>query len=235
MAMAPDSEERESKAIVVCPLQFERRVLASAGLREVCDLHCCGPGARAVTDWARGIGRTNRSVVLAGLAGALSLRLPAESAHVITEVRDERGTQAGQAPPILGNCRVGEEWTSCIVASTVRLAGNAEAKRALAENTGADLVDQESAAFARQAMELGWRWGIVRGISDDAETGLPRGIEKWVDRMGRARPMRLIWAVVLRPWQVPEIMSLRTSGAAGMRGAVHVIRELLDSSNQDCD
>ena len=63
------------RPLIVCPLEFERRALVRAlrrapGVGHV-EVECCGPGAVAVAAWADGVGRTERPIVLAGLAGGL--------------------------------------------------------------------------------------------------------------------------------------------------------------------
>lgn len=41
----------------------------------------------------------------------------------------------------------------------------------------ADIIDMESAAFAPGATAAGWRWTILRGLSDNTENALPEAIK----------------------------------------------------------
>ena len=83
-----------------------------------------------------------------------------------------------------------------------------EDERAAVARAGADLVDLESVAFAEIATDRGWRWAIVRGVSDDAGSPLPAGVESWVDRRGRSRPLRTAGAVVRHPAMVASLVRL---------------------------
>ncbi len=102
------------------------------------------------------------------------------------------------------------------------------AKRAWAEHSPADLVDLESAAFARIAVEKGWDWGIVRGVSDGPDTTLPGGIDTWVDGQGRSRPGRVLRAVLGGRVGVGQLARLRTQGIAAMTAAAVVLQRMLE-------
>jgi hypothetical protein len=93
----------------------------------------------------------------------------------------------------------------------------AEEKVRLADEIGADLVDLESRAFAVAATSRGWRWGIVRGISDAANTDLPGGIERWVDGAGRLRWPFVLAAMSRRPALLGPLLRLRRDAWAAMR------------------
>jgi hypothetical protein len=86
-----------------------------------------------------------------------------------------------------------------IVISAAAPVCRASEKAALAERTGADLIDLESAAFAAAASSRGWRWGIVRGVSDTAHSDLPPDVGLWIDRLGRLRWAALLVAIARRP------------------------------------
>jgi hypothetical protein len=102
------------------------------------------------------------------------------------------------------------------------------AKGAWARQSGADLVDLESAAFARIAVEEGWDWGIVRGISDGPDSSLPADIDTWVDQQGRSRPGRVLRAVLGGRAGVGQIARLRTQGIAAMTAAAVVLERMLE-------
>ncbi|MHC4220697.1 MAG: nucleoside phosphorylase-I family protein [Planctomycetota bacterium] len=209
-----------AEPIVLCPLEFERRVLQRAGLGERCRLECCGPGGRAIDRWADR--RTPEGpVILCGLAGSASDSYDARTAHVPAAVVADDGRRleptwgAGSAPgPLIG--------------SADATLTTPQAKRDWARCSGADLVDQESAAFALAAAAGGWRWTIVRGVGDGPETALPEGIDAWVDDRGRTRFAAVCRAVARRRAGIRQLIRLRSDGTAAMRAAAAIIRRMLD-------
>jgi len=101
------------------------------------------------------------------------------------------------------------------------------AKQAWADRSGTDLVDLESAAFARIAETKGWEWGIVRGVSDGPDTALPCEIDTWVDGRGRSRPGRVLRAVLGGRVGVRRLARLRADGIAAMAAAAVVLERML--------
>ena len=204
------------RAIVVCPLEFERRLLVRAGVGRLCELACCGPGAERVRRWASG--RTpSGAVFLCGLAGALSDRFVVGTACAVAAVLGEDG----QTRPSI------TESAGAVVSCPASTLTTPAAKRAWAERSGADLVDLESAAFARIAATNGWDWGIVRGVSDGPDTTLPGDIDTWVDGRGRPRPGRVLRAVLGGRVGVGRLARLRADGIAAMAAAAVVLQRML--------
>ena len=205
------------RALVVCPLRFERRALERAGLGRLCTLASCGPGADAAGRWAS-LQTPTGAVILCGLAGSLDLRFALGTAHTVSSVLvDDRTrlTPSMTAPD------------GPVVSSPGRTLTSVEAKREWAARTGSDLVDLESAAFARVAEENRWRWAIVRGVSDGPDTTLPADIDTWVDAIGRTRPVRVARAVLRGRVSPGRLMRLRTDGSAAMSAAAAVIERML--------
>jgi hypothetical protein len=102
------------------------------------------------------------------------------------------------------------------------------AKLDLAARTGADLVDLESAAFARAATAAGWRWLIVRGVSDELNDRLPPSLQSWVGHDGQAKWRSVVAGVIRRPTAIPALRRLQRSGQAGMFRAATVIDRMID-------
>ena len=230
MTASPKNVAGAPRPIILCALGFELKVLARLGLGRRCDLRCCGPGPDALDAWAHGLGASDRPVILAGLAGALRDGIAAGSAHVITCVRDEHDDpERFWRPPLRGAAGEGGERESCTVVSCRSLVITADARRALAQRTGADLVDLESAAFAAAASSLSWRWGVIRGVSDEASSDLPEGLAQWIDGRGRSRADRFLLAACRRPSVLGAALRLRRNGIAAMRGVGARIEELLIS------
>ncbi len=114
-----------------------------------------------------------------------------------------------------------------VVSCPGRTLTSPEAKREWAARTGSDLVDLESAAFARVAEENRWRWAIVRGVSDGPDTTLPADIDTWVDAIGRTRIGRVARAMLRGRVTLGQLMRLRTDGNAAMSAAAAVIERML--------
>jgi hypothetical protein len=206
--------------IVVCPLEFERRVLHRAGLGDRCRLDCCGPGPQAVVRWATGL-TPAAPVILCGLAGSVSPGYPPGSAHVPAAVLADDGQRfaptlglAGGPTPLLG--------------SADRTLTTPQAKRDWAQRTGANMVDREAAAFARTAAGRDWQWSIVRGVSDGPQTPLPDCVDAWVDPRGRTRAAAVCRAIVLGRVNIRRLNRLRSDSVAALRAAAEIIQRMLD-------
>ena len=205
------------RAIVVCPLEFERRLLVRAGVGRRCELACCGPGAERVRRWASRQ-TPSGAVFLCGLAGALSDTFAVGTACAVAAVEGDDG----QFRPSI------TESAGAAVSCPPSTLTTPAVKRAWAEHTGADLVDLESAAFARIAVSKGWDWGIVRGVSDGPDTTLPCVLDTWVDARGRSRPGRVLRAVLGGRVGIGRLARLRADGIAAMSAAAVVLDRMLE-------
>jgi len=206
---------------IVCALEIERRALAGAKL-PAASVACCGPGPQGVRRWADGA-RPQGPVLLCGLAGALSDRCPPGAAFVAAAVIGEDGarydpTGAWRDPdgPVIAQAR----------AAVTTPAG----RSALAERSGADLVDLESAAFGSIACSRGWPWGVVRGVSDGPDAVLPPTIGDWVDDRGRTRGGRVVAAVLTGRASPSTLRRLGRDSAAALRAVAETVRRMLDGT-----
>ena len=215
----------EGRPLVVCPLEFERGALRKLGLESLCDLHCCGPGAEAVTMWVQRLTQRPRLVILAGLAGALDPQLQSGSAHAITSVIDEagqcisRGQFEDHSQSLIGKCT--------IVSASASVTSPCN-KDELFHRTGASLVDLESWAFATCARQAQWPWLIIRGVSDRADESLPHNIDTWVDRSGRARAGVIAQSILKNPFLLRRLVRLRRHGMEAMADVARLIRQVAD-------
>lgn len=66
-----------------------------------------------------------------------------------------------------------------------------QAKRTLAERTGAVAADMESGAVARVAREAGLPFLVVRAVIDPVEQALPKAVLRLTDAFGRVQWQRL--------------------------------------------
>lgn len=212
-----------SRPLVICPLEFERKALQRALPSELCEVHCCGPGAAAIARWFARIGPAHRPIILAGLAGALVAGIGSGSACTISEVIDpESGSR--ERPTLSARAGIN---TARTITSLAKVALNQQAKAQLHQQTGAELVDLESVAFAHAAISRGWPWAIVRGVSDDLRASLPREIDEWVDDRGRARPLAITKSLVRRPTELRALLRLGTASRHAMKNVAGLIVHLL--------
>ena len=217
-----DSTGAAAGPIILTPLVFERRALARAGLGSDASLSCCGPGRSAIERWAAGptAPPAPRLVILAGLAGSMRPAFPARSAYAAATVIAANG--ARREPPL--------PWTgqSAVIASAPGTLTTPQAKRSFADSSGADLVDRESAAFAEAAEKRGWRWAIVRGVSDGSDDALPADIDDWVDPKGRTRVSSVAGWLIRRPARIRPLLHLRADSVAAMEAVAMVVRSMLE-------
>ncbi len=213
-------------ACVICPLEFERRALLQAGVGKYCEVSCCGPGALAARQGVESSAITDGPIILAGLAGALRADISNGSAYVPTRVIDDAAHSWRPTGLAEGNLP-GPSGPTII--STVHTITTTPDKHALAERSGADLVDLESAAFAEAASAAGRRWAIVRGVSDSLHDMLPEDIDEWVDAQGRTRTSAVIAAILRRPALVGEVRRLRADSIEAMNAVAEVIDSMLSA------
>ena len=211
--------------IILCPLEFERKTLqrhlAGTELRVL----CCGPGKEGVTRWA-GLNRTpGAPVVLAGLAGSLVEEL---------NTGDVVDLEAAVAP---GNVRFETNWrlpASCGVprvtgTNSTRLVNSRPARRALNSHLGSSIVDMESLAFADAAHQLGWTFGILRGISDGLDETLPPGCDQWVDHRGRTAKKAVAASILRTPSLIGRMRVMKRTGEKVLETVAKHIISSLDS------
>lgn len=198
---APDS----MKPLVMCPLQFEMKPLLAA-LADRYDFICTGPGEARMMDAMRHAAAQHRpAIILAGLAGALTVDHRAGTAAIIAVVID--ATSRERWTPTL-TIAEGPAVALCSITSAGAVLVSAADRQHLHHQTGADLVDMESAAFARAATAAGARWAIVRGISDDPNTGIVPLASSMVDEGGRTRLGRAARVALANPGCVPAMLKL---------------------------
>ncbi|MCH8152972.1 MAG: hypothetical protein IH830_11450 [Planctomycetes bacterium] len=222
-----DGRNVDSRPIIVSPLEFERRALRRAGLGHRCRLFCCGPGSRAIQHWAASVtlvAPATQPVILAGLAGSLRKTYMTRSAHLISTVIGDDGRRWA---PSFGSPLQMTNRSASIIASSPTTLTTPIAKRAFADRSGADLVDRESAAFAEAATQRGWRWAIVRGVSDGLQETLPPQIDDWIDQTGRAKASAVLGGILRHPGVVRDIGRLRRDGLAAMQAVAKLICTML--------
>jgi len=215
---------------VLCATEFERSRLAAAGVGELAELVRCGPGGEGIVSWAESHDTARALVILAGVAGGLRPSVRPGRAYWVSTVFSQKGRQfqVGMAPPTPADPR--RPVIRAVAASADAIVTTPREKQAIAETTGADLVDLESGVFAEAAEIFGWRWAIVRGVSDDHETTLPAASERWISPRGRVRGWRVAMSVLRRPWIVPLLLRLRRDSRASLAAVAELLKSALSGT-----
>jgi len=218
MGMMEQAMDAADAVTVLCPTAFEasrvRAALGGAGC--AARVRCIGVGAHAASRWAaqeraRGGALPARGavVVLAGLAGGLHAPFARGSVWCASKVVASDGRVF--VPPLGGSAARGAA-SACVV-SVERVCGNRAEKASLNASTGCDLVDMESGGFCEVASAYGWRFGVVRGVSDGADDELPAWMTGLVDVHGSIAGGALVRA--LAAWPLRAVMLARWGATCG--------------------
>ena len=181
------------------------------------DVITTGIGATAVESAIASAPGTG-PLVLAGVAGALRADFHPGGAYLVREVVTSTGLLYS---PLLDD--------GIRVTGADKIVATPEDKTALAEQTGAHIVDMESHAFAVLAESTGRGWMIIRGISDGVEHHLPPGCDKWFTSNGSIRPVRAALDLTRRPRDLVHLIAFAKRTATAMRAVAILLNETFDA------
>ena len=214
------------RPLLLCPTRFENghvRALAEAMGAEclVIGVGCgCEESIRRVAHERRG----SRVALLVGIAGALRAHATVGQAFLAERVVDESG--AVHLPPITaGAPRLPLTCSREVVVGET-------ARESTAARTGAAMVDMESGPFARVAAESGWRWGVLRGISDDAARELPHEVMRWLRLDGGTAWGNLAIDLVRKPRLWSPVASMVRHANAAMRSVARALPPIVAESRR---
>ena len=213
MAKAPKAQQTDTRVspgessnrpIVLVALELEAR-----GLNAIipgADVVVCGPGREGIRRWADANPRPGRPVIMSGLGGGIDHALPKNSVVVARDVYNPHGPTLTSplAPAITEPNLPRARFTS-----SLRTVASTAAKADLHRTSGAGVVDMESVPFSSIAHQHKWHWGIVRVISEPADTTLPTAVDNWVDHKGRTRTFAVIRDMIQRPTILSQIRGIR--------------------------
>ena len=114
---------------------------------------------------------------------------------------------AGFCGALIPDLRVGDIVTSPHILTVDHLVGDPAEKRALAESSGAEAVDMESAAIERVCAESGTPFLAARAVSDEVDTRLSPALVK-VLTGGRVSWWKALTAALRRPYLFAEYRRL---------------------------
>ena len=182
--------------------------VAARATRQVIDGH--RPGAVIAAGLCGGLAR-GTLVVADRVAHVSSAKRPPAESSGGTELITAAAGPVGLTLPDPATL----ERLSCAVARGLVVTADAvvatpDAKRMLADETGAIAVDMESWWIVDEALQSGRPVGVVRAVSDTVDTAIPADIARLAGmphamrRVGAA--MRLLWR---RPGAIVELAELR--------------------------
>jgi hypothetical protein len=212
------------RTLILCPTRFENGHVRSLARQlgaecRVIGVGCgCEPLLRRIAEAHPG----PRTVLLAGIAGSLRDHATVGRAFLAERVIDEHG--AVHLPTIVS----GVDRLPLTCARDV-VVGEA-AREATAARTGAAMVDMESGPFARVAHACGWRWGVLRGISDDAARELPHEVMRWLRLDGGTNWGNLAIDLATKPRLWSPVAAMVRHANAAMRSVHAALPALLQGT-----
>jgi hypothetical protein len=138
-----------------------------------------------------------RKVLLAGFAGGLSVRATVGKAFAISELIGKDGRRLSLPSSAEWSRRLALETAVSVEAD--KILERPGEKSALFQKTQADLVDMESYAWMQMILNKVPDAGVLRVVSDDRETGLPREMMQFSDENGMERRGRGFKALLKNP------------------------------------
>ncbi len=202
-------------------LQSIKSGLGNCGISA--DFECIGVGPGAVWRWAESKrstkandSPTGRTVILAGLAGALD---PTFTVATVRSAEMIVGAGADYCRPNPSYSPPLRSHHTTVIASVDKTCADAATKKLLRDQTGAGMVDMESAAFASLATQRRWKWGVFRAVSDDSATDIPPWIASLVRVDGSINVIALATALLTHPTRIAKLAAIGAS-------ARHALREL---------
>lgn len=172
----------------------------------------CGPGPASAAAAARAAVQAGAGgLLLWGFAGGLAEHLACGAIVLPRQVRGSDGrryaTDSGWRARLAAALPAGVAAEAGDLACVDRVATTPAAKRQIQAATGAVALDMESAAVAAVALEAGIPFVVLKVVIDGPNDALPPGVERWVDRGGRARWVPWL-GVMLRPSDWPAVCLL---------------------------
>ncbi len=95
-----------------------------------------------------------------------------------------------------------------IIAHSAVIVAGPRRKAVLRATTGADAVDMESYAVAREAKRAGVPFAAIRAVSDTAETRLPEWTDEIVSTAGGTDGVRLLKNLARHPGDIGKLLTL---------------------------
>ncbi|MCR5661137.1 MAG: 5'-methylthioadenosine/S-adenosylhomocysteine nucleosidase [bacterium] len=101
-----------------------------------------------------------------------------------------------------------------------------ESKARARQDYGADVVDMETAAIAKAAVESGVAWAVVRVVSDSASENLPIDFGSIMGADGEPDRVRLAVKAIMKPPLMLKLLKLRTAMNRAVGNMADCLEEL---------
>ena len=188
---------------------FQKLVRGRADVRVL----ITGMGARNAGRAVREVLREVRParVFTCGFAGALNPEL------VIGDVVCPRETPVSGAKPAVFHC-------------ASRVAVTVAEKSALRAQTGAEVVEMESAVIARICREAGVECVTLRAISDTAHEDLPLDFNTLMTAEEKLSPLKLALAILKAPQKIPALILLGKNSALAAERLAEVLERAVGTA-----
>lgn len=172
-----------------------------------------GPAAAATGLSALLADRSLATLVVVGVAGALSPDLSVGDLVAAASVRDGSGEISAPDPTLLQRAMTAGSVVQGGVVSVERIVVEPTAKQALWRSVGGapfQVVDLESATYARLAAELEVPYLVLRAVSDTATESLPLDFNEFRFSDGRINRAKVARHLIFHPHLIGPLKSLRT-------------------------
>jgi adenosylhomocysteine nucleosidase len=153
------------------------------------------------------------ALIVVGVAGALSPDLAVGDLVVASSVQDEAGALESPDPALLEKALDSESVVQGGVVSVDKIVVEPAAKLELWQSVGADafqVVDLESATFARMAVERHIPYLVLRAVSDTAAEDLPLDFNAFRTPDGRIHRGKVARHLIFHPHLVGPLKDLRS-------------------------
>ena len=160
------------------------------------------PSAKRTTEFIRKV--PARSVVLAGFGGSLTHRLKRGDTIIAAEVSSDE---------LINFMKLLPDFSIAKVYTADRVVSGREAKLALAQETGCQVVDMEMAPVAEIVRDAGIEFMCVRGISDGLDDEVPTDLLSKTYNPATGLPhskSRVAATFALQPWKVKALTQFVT-------------------------
>lgn len=162
------------------------------------------------------VGRGATALLSFGIAGGLSPDLATGKLVIGSAVATGANVYpcdpdlAARIEGVLPGAVRGDVWGGDVIVDT------AAAKALLHRDSGAVIVDLESAAVAAAAAEAGLPFGVLRAVADPAAHGLPPAALVGLDAEGRPAIGPVLRALARSPGQLPALIRLGRQSSVAM-------------------
>lgn len=161
------------------------------------------------------IRRGATALVSFGIAGGLDPELRTGDIVVARSVLSPAGEIFPTHPAWTASVAGRLAASSGSVVTLDQAASTPASKRSLRQRTGASVVDMESSGVAAAAAKANLPFIVIRAVADPADRRLPRSALAGLAPDGNTRPLAVLAALAIRPWELVALVALAgvTSGA----------------------